>query len=461
MRPSQGHLYRSHDAGTLGRHLVGDEVRISGWVHRRRDLGGLVFLDLRDATGLVQVRVDAHSPLVELASGLRPETVVCVAGPLVEREAENPDLPTGSVEVVAHTLELLSSPSEVLPLQVAGEDSATEVQRLTYRFLDLRKERLQRNIQLRNDVVRSLRQRMWGHGFQEFQTPILTASSPEGARDYLVPSRVHPGKFYALPQAPQQFKQLLMASGFPRYFQIAPCFRDEDARADRSPGEFYQLDIEMAFVTQDDVFAVAEDVLYSVFREFSRDQVTPPPFPRIPYGEALRRFGSDKPDLRIPFEIHDATEALSETEHPGFASVVEAGGVILALPVPALGLRSRRFFEDLESWVREAGGPGLAWLGFDGEKVKGNVAKRLSDGERTRLAQLLEEEPSKGGSGAVLMVAGPIAETTALAGRLRVEVARRAELIPKGKFHFCWVVDFPMYERDEEGALTFSHNPFS
>ncbi|MEM6929203.1 MAG: aspartate--tRNA ligase, partial [Myxococcota bacterium] len=340
--------YRSHDAGALRAGDAGSTVRVAGWVHRRRDLGGLVFIDVRDATGLVQVRIDNDSPLADQASSLRSETVISVTGEVLERESKNPKMPTGDVEIVASALEMLSSNPEPLPLQVASDEPVSETQRLTYRFLDLRKDRLQTNIMLRNNVIRSLRQRMWAHGFQEFQTPILTASSPEGARDYLVPSRLHPGKFYALPQAPQQFKQLLMASGFPRYFQIAPCFRDEAARADRSPAEFYQLDMEMAFVDQDDVFEVTEDVIHGVFNEFSDLEVTPAPFERIPYAEAMRRFGSDKPDLRIPFEIHDVTEALRNTAFKVFAGIIEGGGVVRAIPVPGIGTRSRKFFDGLD-----------------------------------------------------------------------------------------------------------------
>ncbi|MEO0601801.1 MAG: aspartate--tRNA ligase [Myxococcota bacterium] len=450
--------YRSHDAGALRASDVGSTVRVAGWVHRRRDLGGLVFIDVRDATGLVQVRVDNDSPLADQASGLRSETVISVTGEVLERESKNPKMPTGDVEIVASALEMLSSNPEPLPLQVASEEPVSEAQRLTYRFLDLRKDRLQANIMLRNNVIRSLRQRMWAHGFHEFQTPILTASSPEGARDYLVPSRLHPGKFYALPQAPQQFKQLLMASGFPRYFQIAPCFRDEAARADRSPAEFYQLDMEMAFVDQDDVFEVTEDVIHGVFTEFSDLEVTPAPFERIPYAEAMLRFGSDKPDLRIPFEIHDVTEALRNTEFKVFAGIIASGGVVRAIPVPGIGTRSRKFFDGLDGWVKDNGGKGLAWLGFDGDKVKGSVSKPLSSDEHEMLRGLGKAADD----GAVLLLAGDEGSTAKLAGRLRAEVAQQAELIDKGRFHLCWIVDYPMFEADDEtGQIEFSHNPFS
>ncbi|MEN0063622.1 MAG: aspartate--tRNA ligase [Myxococcota bacterium] len=456
--PSAQNRYRTHDAGTLRADDVGATVQVAGWVHRRRDLGGLVFIDVRDATGLVQVRVDADSPIAQAASSLRSETVVSIKGEVLERESKNPKMATGDIEVIASELEVLSSQPEPLPVQVASDADVSEAQRLTYRFLDLRKERLQTNIMLRNNVVRSLRQRMWAHGFHEFQTPILTASSPEGARDYLVPSRLHPGKFYALPQAPQQFKQLLMASGFPRYFQIAPCFRDEAARADRSPAEFYQLDMEMAFVEQDDVFAVAEDVLYGIFTEFSNLPVTPTPFERIPYREAMLKYGSDKPDLRIPFVIHDVTEALRNTEFRLFAGLIADGNVVRAIPVPGIGKNSRKFFDGLDGWVKDNGGKGLAWLGFDGEKVKGSVAKALSSDEHTMLKGLGDAAKD----GAVLLLAGPEEATAKLAGRLRVEVAKQAELIEKDRFHFCWIVDYPMFEQNEDtGQIDFSHNPFS
>ncbi len=450
--------YRSHDAGALRASDVGTTVKVAGWVHRRRDLGGLVFIDVRDATGLVQVRVDADSPLADTASSFRSETVISVTGEVLERESKNPNMPTGDIEIVASALEMLSSPPEPLPLQVASEDTASEAQRLTYRFLELRKEPMQRKIMLRNNVIRSLRQRMWAHGFHEFQTPILTASSPEGARDYLVPSRLHPGKFYALPQAPQQFKQLLMASGFPRYFQIAPCFRDEAARADRSPAEFYQLDMEMAFVTQDEVFEVTEDVIHGVFTEFSDREVTPAPFERIAYADAMLRYGSDKPDLRIPFEIHDVTDALRDTSFKVFAGIIADGGVVRAIPVPGIGTKSRKFFDGLDAWVKDNGGKGLAWIGFDGEKVKGSVAKALSEDEHAMLKGLGDAARD----GAVLLLAGSEQPTAKLAGRLRTEVASQAELVEKDRFHLCWIVDYPMFERDEDtGQIEFSLTPFS
>ncbi len=452
--------YRTHDCGALRLTDAGTEVRVAGWVHRLRDLGGLVFLDLRDATGIVQVRIDAESPLAETATSLRSEAVVEVRGPVVERESKNPDLPTGEIEVQASAIALLSAMPEPLPLQVASDEPVTEAQRLRYRYLDLRKSRLHANISLRSAVIRSLRQRMWAHGFEEIQTPILTASSPEGARDYLVPSRVHPGRFYALPQAPQQFKQLLMVSGFPRYFQIAPCFRDENARADRSPGEFYQLDMEMAFVDQDEVFAVAEDVLHGVFAEFSDWSVTAPPFPRISYADAMARYGSDKPDLRIPFELHDVSDLFTASGFSVFKKIVEGGGVVLALPVPGIGSRSRKFFDGLDAWTKDAGGAGMAWLGFpEGGPVKGSIAKALTDEEKASLGRLGEAASD----GAVLFVAGGEREPTQkLAGRLRIEVAEQADLVQSGRYDFCWVVDFPMFEVDEEGGgYQFSHNPFS
>ncbi|HSR72370.1 MAG TPA: aspartate--tRNA ligase, partial [Kiloniellales bacterium] len=351
------HAYRTHSCGALRRSHAGESVRLSGWVHRKRDHGQLLFVDLRDSFGVTQCVVDVSSPLFPELEGVRVESVITVTGPVVERSAEtvNPNLPTGEVEVRVEALTVVSR-ATVLPLQVAGEEDAGEETRLRYRYLDLRREKMQRKILMRSQIIASIRRRMHEQGFVEFQTPILTASSPEGARDYLVPSRIHPGKFYALPQAPQMFKQLLMVAGFDRYFQIAPCFRDEDSRADRSPGEFYQLDFEMSFVTQDDVFSAIEPVLAGLFEEFADGRrVSPPPFPRIPYDEALLMYGVDKPDLRNPIEIRDVSETFRGSGFGIFARAVEKGAVVRAIPAPGAGSKPRSFFDKLNDWAREGG----------------------------------------------------------------------------------------------------------
>ncbi|VUX45083.1 Aspartate--tRNA(Asp/Asn) ligase [Candidatus Defluviicoccus seviourii] len=454
------HPYRTHTCGELRASHAGSTVRLSGWVHRKRDHGHLLFLDLRDHYGITQCVIDTSSPLFAVATGARPESVVTITGTVVIRSPDtvNAQLPTGEVELRIEDL-AIDSMADILPLQVAGDADLGEDVRLRYRFLDLRREKMQRNILLRSQVIASIRRRMVEAGFVEFQTPILTASSPEGARDYLVPSRQHPGKFYALPQAPQQFKQLLMASGFDRYFQIAPCFRDEDARADRSPGEFYQLDFEMAFATQEDVFAAIEPVLHDVFVEFgSGRQVTPPPFPRIPYAESMLRYGNDKPDLRNPLVITDVTDAFRGGGFGLFARAIEAGAVVRAVAAPGAASKPRAFFDKLNDWARAEGAGGLGYIIFAGGETKGPIAKNL---EPARIARLQEvTEVSDGG--AVFFVCGKEAEAGKFAGVVRERLCDELGLREADAFRFLWVVDFPFYERNPEtGQIEFSHNPFS
>jgi aspartyl-tRNA synthetase len=458
------HPYRTHTCGQLRAADVGKAARLSGWVHSKRDHGNLLFLDVRDMFGLTQCVIDVSSAIFKAAEGVRPESVVTVTGPVVRRSADtvNRNLPTGEVEVRIEEF-LVESPAEVLPIQVAGEADFGEDLRLRYRFLDLRRDEMQRNIKLRNDVISSIRRRMTAAGFMEFQTPILTASSPEGARDYLVPSRQHPGKFYALPQAPQQFKQLLMVSGFDRYFQIAPCFRDEDARADRSPGEFYQLDFEMAFVTQEDVFAAIEPVLAGVFEEFAdftgtRKSVTRPPFPRIAYADAMLQYGSDKPDLRNPLVIADVTEAFRGSGFGLFAKAVEKGSVVRAIPATGAAAKPRSFFDKLNDWAREEGQGGLGYIVFEKDGNKGPIAKNL---EPERIEKVRAATQVNAGD-AVFFVCGPKKTAEKFAGVARTRLCDELELLKGGRFDFCWVVDYPMYELNEEtGKIEFSHNPFS
>jgi len=455
------HAYRTHTCGELRLGHVGHTVRLSGWVHRKRDHGNLLFIDLRDHYGITQCVVDTSSPLFGQVEALRLESVVTFTGLVVAREKEtvNPKLPTGEVELSIREFKLLS-PAEVLPIQVNQDGDFPEDLRLRYRFLDLRRERLHANIVLRSRVIASIRQRMIERGFMEFQTPILTSSSPEGARDYLVPSRLHPGEFYALPQAPQQFKQLLMVAGFDRYFQIAPCFRDEDARADRSPGEFYQLDFEMSFVTQEDVFAAIEPVLAGVFEEFGGGRkVTKPPFPRIPFDVAMLKYGSDKPDLRNPIEIADVGEVFAGSGFAIFAKIVAGGGVVRAIPAPQTADRPRSFFDKMNGWAQEQGAPGMGYIVFEGGQAKGPIAKFL-DAERL---EKLKKLARVGDGDAVFFVADRKSPAAAkLAGAARKKLGEELELIGKDEFRFCWIVDFPMYELNEDtGKIEFSHNPFS
>ncbi|MBN1670294.1 MAG: aspartate--tRNA ligase [Kiritimatiellae bacterium] len=453
------HPYRTHTCGELRCAHEGADVRLSGWVFRKRDHGQLLFIDLRDHYGLTQVVFQPDSAFFEEAQRVRLESVVTIGGRVVRRAADmiNPELPTGEIEVRVDSLAVQGAAGP-LPLYLAGEDEGPEHLRLRYRFLDLRRARMHRNVMLRAQIVASIRRRMIEHGFTEFQTPILTSSSPEGARDYLVPSRLYPGKFYALPQAPQQFKQLLMVAGFDRYFQIAPCFRDEDARADRSPGEFYQLDLEMSFVTQDDVFAVVEDVLYGVFTEFSDWTVTPLPFPRLPYAEAMVQYGTDKPDLRIPIAMVDVTALFRESGVKAFRSVVEKGGVVRAIPVAGIAGRPRSWFDRMEEYAKSLGSKGLAYLIWADGAVKGPLAKFMSEQE---LAALAETCAVKTGD-VVFMIAAPEKETNRICGDLRLRFGADLDLVKDGEFRFCWITDFPMFERDEQsGAIVFSHNPFS
>ncbi len=455
------HAYRTHNCGEFRLSHAGETVRLSGWIHRKRDHGQLLFVDLRDNFGLTQCVIDISSPLFAELERTRVESVITVTGPVVKRDAEtiNPSLPTGEVEVRVEALEVRSR-AEVLPLQVNSDEDAGEEVRLRYRYLDLRREKMHGKILLRSRVIASIRRRMIEQGFTEFQTPILTASSPEGARDYLVPSRIHPGKFYALPQAPQMFKQLIMVAGFDRYFQIAPCFRDEDSRADRSPGEFYQLDFEMSFVTQDDVFAAIEPVMSGLFEEFSEGRsVTKPPFPRMPFAEAMLKYGTDKPDLRNPIEIRDVTEAFRGSGFGLFAKAVESGAVVRAIPAPGAAAQPRSFFDKLNDWARAEGAGGLGYIifGDDGE-AKGPIAKNLDEG---RVAQIKQAAGLADGD-AVFFACDKMKGAERLGGAARVRLGEELELIEAGTFRFCWIVDYPMYEMDEEtGKVEFSHNPFS
>jgi aspartyl-tRNA synthetase len=455
------HPYRTHHCAALRLSDVGHEARLSGWVHRKRDHGGLMFVDLRDHFGLTQIVVDTDSPAFATLDKVRVESVVTVTGKVVGRTADtvNRNLPTGEIEVRAHAVEVRSA-AEELPMPVAGEQEYPEDIRLKYRYLDLRREKVHANMMLRSGVIASLRRRMIEQGFTEFQTPILTASSPEGARDYLVPSRVHPGKFYALPQAPQMFKQLLMVAGFDKYFQIAPCFRDEDARADRSPGEFYQLDFEMSFVTQDDVFATIEPVLAGVFEEFGngRAVTTAGQFPRIPYRESMLKYGSDKPDLRNPLLIADVTDRFKGSGFGLFDRIAGEGGVVRAIPAPGAGKLSRKFFDDMNEWARGEGHAGLGYINIKEGVPAGPIAKNHGEGPTAELVSALGLGPDDG----VFFAAGKEAQAAKLAGLARTRVAEQLGLIDQGAFRLCWIVDFPMYEYDEEAKkVDFSHNPFS
>jgi aspartyl-tRNA synthetase len=454
------HRYRTHKCGDLRESDIGKVVRLSGWCHRIRDHGGVLFIDLRDHYGLAQVVADPDSKAFKLAETLRAEWVVRIDGKVRKRPSgtENPELPTGQVEVYIDEIEVLG-PAAELPMPVFGEQDYPEEIRLKYRFLDLRREHLHNNIMLRGKVIDSIRRRMKEAGFFEFQTPILTASSPEGARDYLVPSRLHPGKFYALPQAPQQFKQLIMVAGFDRYFQIAPCFRDEDARADRSPGEFYQLDLEMSFVTQQDVFDAVEPVIRGVFEEFANGKQVTPKFPLIPYADALRKYGSDKPDLRNPIVMQDVSEAFRGSGFKIFAKILETpGNAVWAIPAPKGG--NRAFCDRMNSWAQGEGQPGLGYIFWrEGEEGgAGPLAKNIGL-ERTKQ---IADQVKLGIGDACFFVAGKSKDFVKFAGPARTKVGEELGLIDKGRFEFCWIIDFPMYEwNEEEKKIDFSHNPFS
>ncbi|HKH81616.1 MAG TPA: aspartate--tRNA ligase [Methylovirgula sp.] len=459
------HRYRTHTCGDLRESEAGAEVRLSGWCHRIRDHGGVLFIDLRDHYGVTQCVVDPDSPAFALAEKLRSEWVVRVDGTVRRRPegTENPEMPTGFVEVYVGEIEVLG-PAAELPLPVFGEHHYPEDMRLKYRFLDLRRDKLHRNIMLRGQIIDSLRARMKAQGFFEFQTPILTASSPEGARDFLVPSRLHPGKFYALPQAPQQFKQLIMVAGFDRYFQIAPCFRDEDARADRSPGEFYQLDVEMSFVTQEDVFAAIEPVLRGLFEEFGGGRPVTQKFPLIPYAEALLKYGSDKPDLRNPLLIAEVSAefARDDVSFNAFKNVIKTGGVVRAIPAPGAGAQPRSFFDKLNDWAKAEGAPGLGYVVFEageGDLIgKGPIAKFLP----AEVQRAIAKKAGVGAGDAVFFVCDQEAKAAKLAGAARQKIGGELGLSKKDVFEFCWIVDFPMYEwNEEEARIDFSHNPFS
>ena len=460
------HKYRSHNCSELRAKNNGETVKLSGWIHRKRDHGGLLFIDLRDHYGITQCVINIDSPLFSKVEHLRLETVISITGEVVLRSDDtiNSKLPTGEIEIKIAEIEILSEP-DTLPLQVNSEEPYGEEVRLRHRYLDLRREPMQRNIALRNSVIRSLREKMWAQGFQEFQTPILTASSPEGARDFLVPSRLHPGKFYALPQAPQQFKQLLMMSGFDKYFQIAPCFRDEDSRADRSPGEFYQLDIEMSFVTQEDVFNAIEPVMHDVFEEFSdftgeKWEVSPYPFTRITYDDAMLKYGTDKPDLRNPLVIVDVSEVFTrdDVEFKAFKGIVEKGGVVRAIRAPKVADRPRSFFDKLNSWAQEQGAFGLGYILFADGEGKGPIAKFVPDAAQQQLREIANIEDGD----AVFFVCDEVKKVTDMAGLARTAIAESMSIVEDKCFKFCWIVDYPMFEFDEKlGKIEFSHNPFS
>ncbi|MEU3554428.1 aspartate--tRNA ligase [Streptomyces fragilis] len=449
------HRYRSHTCGELRASDVGTDVRLSGWLHNRRDLGGILFIDLRDHYGITQLVARPGTAAYEALDKMSKESTVRVDGKVVSRGAENvnADLPTGEVEVEVGEVELLGAAAP-LPFTINAEDGVNEERRLEYRFLDLRRERMHRNIMLRTAVISAIRHKMTALGFNEMATPILTATSPEGARDFVVPSRLNPGRFYALPQAPQQFKQLLMISGFDRYFQIAPCFRDEDARADRSPGEFYQLDVEMSFVEQEDVFQPIEKLMTELFTEFGGGREVTSPFPRIPFRESMLKYGSDKPDLRAKLELVDITDVFEGSDFKAFA-----GKHVRALPVPDVAAQPRKFFDQLGQFAVDLGAQGLAWVRVaeDGS-LTGPIAKFLTE---ENVAELTKRLGLAAGH-AVFFGAGEFDEVSKIMGAVRVEAAKRAGHFEEGVFRFCWIVDFPMYEKDEEtGRIDFSHNPFS
>jgi aspartyl-tRNA synthetase len=453
------HPYRTHTCNQLRKPDVGAHVRLSGWVHRKRVHAHVIFIDLRDAHGVTQVVVDPDKPFYDQADRVRFESVITVEGEVVERSEDtvNPELPTGQVEVNASTFHV-ESPADQLPFPVNMETDHPEDLRLAHRFLDLRRDRLRRNLKLRADTALLTREHLTARGFTEYHTPILTSSSPEGARDYLVASRLYPGQFYALPQAPQQFKQLLMAAGFERYFQIAPCFRDEDARADRSPGEFYQIDMEMAFVTQDEVFEEVEGLMCRLFDELSDREIVERPFPHIPYREALDRFGTDKPDLRYGLELVDLTDIFTNSGFKVFAGAANSGGYVKAVCAKQVADQPRKFFDDMEAFAKGEGAKGLAWVVLRGGELKGPIVKFLSEDEQRAM---LERTGAADGD-ALFFGAGDREDTNLLLGKVRVRLAQLQGLPDDDKAHFCWIVDFPMFEwNEDEKKVDFSHNPFS
>ncbi|BDH08911.1 MULTISPECIES: aspartate--tRNA ligase [Streptomyces] len=449
------HRYRSHNCGELRAADVDTDVRLSGWLHNRRDLGGILFIDLRDHYGLVQLVARPGTPANEALGSLTKETVVRIDGKVSARGADNvnPDLPTGEIEIEVSEVEVLGAADQI-PFTINADDGVNEEKRLEYRFLDLRRERMHRNIMLRTAVISAIRHKMVTLGFNEMATPILSATSPEGARDFLVPSRLHAGKFYALPQAPQQFKQLLMIAGFDRYFQIAPCFRDEDARADRSPGEFYQLDIEMSFVEQEDVFGPVEKLMTELFTEFGNGRTVTSPFPRIPFREAMLKYGSDKPDLRAELELVDVSDVFAGSGFKAFADKH-----VRALAVPDTADQSRKFFDQLGDFAVQQGAKGLAWVRVGEENaLSGPIAKFLTEDDVKALVAALDLKPGH----AVFFGAGEFDEVSKIMGAVRVEAAKRVGRFVEDEFRFCWIVDFPMFEKDEDtGKIEFSHNPFS
>lgn len=449
--------YRTHTCGDLREQDAGLQVKIGGWIHRKRNLGSLCFVDLRDHYGITQCVIDSSSDLFEKINNLRPESVVSLSGEVVKRQSVNKNMPTGDIELMVSGVEVHSE-AEVLPIQVAQDDDAPEELRLKYRFLDLRKEKLHQNMLLRSKVIASMRRLMHEQGFVEYQTPILTASSPEGARDFLVPSRVNPGKFYALPQAPQQFKQLLMVSGFDKYFQIAPCFRDEDPRADRSPGEFYQLDLEMSFATQDDVFNAVEYVMEGVFKEFAKGKkVDSAPFVRIPFLESMVKYGNDKPDLRNPLEIMDVTEFFKDSGFGVFDSKVANGEQVRGIVIKGIADKPRSFFDKFDNYAKEENMGGMAYIALAEAGAKG-IARFLSE---EKMAQAKNTFGIDNGD-VIFLMAGEVNKLNKFAGRARTKLGEELDLIEKDAYRFCWIVDFPMYELNEEtGKPQFSHNPFS
>lgn len=449
--------YRNFTCGQLRAADAGKTVKIAGWIHRKRNLGNLCFVDLRDHYGITQCVINSDSPLFEKIEALRVESVIGVEGLVVIRESCNKNIPTGDVEIKITSLEVHSE-AEVLPFQVAAEDDAPEELRLKYRFLDLRKEKIHNNIILRSKVIARTREMMRECGFTEFQTPILTASSPEGARDFLVPSRLNPGKFYALPQAPQQFKQLLMVSGFDKYFQIAPCFRDEDPRADRSPGEFYQMDMEMSFATQEDVFAVIEGTLGKIFVEFGGDKkVDTAPFERIPFRQAMLKYGSDKPDLRNPLIIEDVSSLFGASGFGLYDGLVNEGKFVRAIKLSAAGEKPRSFFDKLDAYAKSQEMGGVAYIAFSSTGAKG-IAKFFSEAKISEIKSSLNAQDGD----AILFMIGKGMRFDKFTGRVRNQAAQELDIVEKNSFRMCWIVDFPFYEENEEtGAVEFSHNPFS
>ena len=455
------HQFRTHTCGELRKENVGEKVRISGWVNSVRDHGGVIFIDLRDHYGKTQVVIDPKMDFYQELERWRVETCLSFTGSVVARAPEtvNPKLETGEIELFAETMDVLGE-TEQIPFQIVKDEDAPEATRLKYRFLDLRRDDLHKKIVMRSNLIREIRKKMWDMGFNEYQTPILTSSSPEGARDYLVPSRVHPGEFYALPQAPQQFKQLLMVAGFDRYFQIAPCFRDEDARADRSPGEFYQLDCEMSFVTQDDVFAVMEELLTTIFPKFTDKKISAAPFPRIPFKEAMNKYGSDKPDLRNPLFMVDLSDIFAKSGFKAFAATVANGGSVKGIRVPGIvGVQPRAWYDKMEAFAKENGSKGLGYITWSKEgELKGPIAKFMNEAELAELKAAAEIENGD----ALFFIADKTALANQIGGKVRTKFAETLNLIATDEFRFCWIVDFPMFELDEEtNKIIFSHNPFS